>query len=240
MSTELLHPDLSGPGAPSLTFFPASCPNGTGVLICPGGAYTALATGHEGDDIAAFLNERGYDAWLLRYRVASHFPTPLLLQPLEDARRALQRIHASARVNKVGVWGFSAGGHLAATLATHSSVEERVDFAILAYPVIDLRPPVTHSTSRFNLVGEDESLATQLSAHLNITPQTPPTFLFHTTDDASVPVENSLQFFAALRRHGVSAELHIYETGSHGVGLAPDNPALRSWGDQLENWLGRR
>lgn len=251
MPTEqYLWPDEAIVGAPdentrpSITFFPAPEPNGTGVLVVPGGGYGHLATGHEGHDIAAWLNERGYDAWMLRYRVAPHGFSDGKLHPgpLRDALKAVELIHAERRVEKLGVWGFSAGGHLTSTLITAADATELLDFAVLCYPVITLEEPHLHRGSRNNLIGEDAAKAVveELSSQYRVGPKTPPTFIFHTGDDPGVPVENAILFYMALRQHGIPAELHVYESGPHGVGLAPSDPVLSSWTGRLEDWLKRR
>jgi acetyl esterase/lipase len=176
-----------------------------------------------------------------------------------DATRAMRLVRAHAPAwgvdpGRVGVWGFSAGGHLASTLATHwdrgdagadEPVERhgsRPDFAILCYPVITLYPPHTHGGSRVNLLGEEPNaaLVEDLSTEGRVTADTPPTFLFHTDTDAGVPAENSVLFYSALRAAGVPAELHIYADGPHGVGLAAQHPVLGSWPARLEDWLRGR
>ena len=224
-----------------LTSFASNQNPRAGVLILPGGGYGHLAVGHEGHDIAAWLNKRGFAAWMLEYHINSTGQTaPLHPAPLNDCLEALAHIRANHSSTKLGVWGFSAGGHLAATLATEPNVN--LDFAILAYPVISLETGFTHGGSRRNLLGEnpDAELAKSLSAHNRVSTQTPPTFLFHTGDDPAVPVENSLLFYAALRKHGVPGELHVYESGRHGVGLAPDDSVLSTWPTLLDAWLQTR
>jgi acetyl esterase/lipase len=175
---------------------------------------------------------------------------------LQDAQRALRWVrHEATRFrvapNQIGIWGFSAGGHLASTAATHfdagdpkaSDPVERVscrpDFAILAYPVITMTTALTHQGSRLNLLGEnpDPKLVDFLSNEKQVTRETPPCFLFHTGDDEAVPVENSVRFYLALRQAGVPAELHIYQHGKHGAGLACTDHALSSWPDRLADWL---
>jgi acetyl esterase/lipase len=240
---------------PSLTFYlpPGDKATGHGVLVCPGGGYGGLALDHEGKQIAEWLNQHGLAAFVLRYRVKP-YRHPI---PLQDAQRALRLVRSKDRdwgVNpqRLGIWGFSAGGHLASTAATHfddgkpdadDPIERlscRPDFCILCYPVITMTDsPTTHLGSRHNLLGDkpDEKLAESLSNHTQVTAKTPPTFLFHTGDDAVVPAENSVLFYLALRKAKVPAELHIYEKGPHGVGLARKMPALSSWPDRLADWL---
>ncbi|HYE97474.1 MAG TPA: alpha/beta hydrolase [Planctomycetota bacterium] len=225
------------------------------VVVCPGGGYGMLAKGHEGHDIAVWLNARGASAFVLTYRHAPRYRHPV---PMLDVQRAIRTVRARAaewRVDpaRIGVWGFSAGGHLASTAATkfddgrpdaEDPVERascRPDFAILSYPVIAFGEPYTHRGSQKNLLGdkwEDPELVRLLSSEKQVTERTPPCFLFHTTTDAPVPPENSLVFYQALRKAKVPAELHVYEQGPHGVGLGNDrHPELKSWPDRLAGWL---
>jgi acetyl esterase/lipase len=259
--TVLLWPD-GAPGAqgtadedrPSLALYPASGPTktSTGVIICPGGGYAHLAMDHEGTQIAAWLNNLGISAYILKYRLGPKYHYPV---ELWDAQRAIRyvRLHAAEleiRPDRIGIWGFSAGGHLASTAATHFSntdaeadpidrQSDRPDFAILSYPVISMLDPYAHLGSRRNLLGDkpDPALALLLSNELQVTSQTPPTFLFHTTEDQTVPVENSILFYLALRKAGVPVEMHIYQKGAHGVGLAAADPILHTWPDHLSAWL---
>jgi acetyl esterase/lipase len=251
--TELLWPE-GVPGAlgnedadkPSLTFYlpaPARAV-GTGVVVCPGGGYHDLAMDHEGQQIAQWLNSIGVAAFVLKYRLGPKYRHPT---ELGDAQRAVRLVRSRAREfgiapDRIGIWGFSAGGHLAATAATHFDSTSRPDFAILAYPVITMRTPFTHMGSRQNLLGEDpdEALVTLLSNETQVTAQTPPTFLFHTTDDDVVPVENSILFYEALRKAGVPAELHVFAHGPHGVGLGARDATLSLWPALLANWLRGR
>jgi acetyl esterase/lipase len=240
---------------PTLTIYlpPADKATGAGVVVCPGGGYGGLAVGHEGKDPAQWLNRHGIAAFVLRYRLGPRYRHPA---PLQDARRALRIVRNRAKEwhldpKRVGIWGFSAGGHLASTAATHfddgkpdaedpvERVSCRPDFAILCYPVITLQPPHTHMGSRRNLLGDkpDEKLVESLCNEKQVTARTPPTFLFHTSADRAVPVENSLLFYEALRKAKVPAELHIYEQGEHGVGLAVGRGAVSAWPDQLAAWL---
>ncbi len=242
---------------PTLTPFlpPADKATGAAVVICPGGGYGGLAISYEGMDVGAWMAKRGVAGFVLKYRVAP-YKHPV---PLQDAQRALRTVRARAKEwnvdpKRVGVMGFSAGGHLASTAATHFDDGDpkaddpidragcRPDFCVLAYPVITLKPPYAHMGSRYNLLGKDadEKLVESLCNDEQVTDKTPPTFLFHTGDDNAVPVENSVLFFRALRKAKVPAELHIYEHGRHGVGLAPNMPELSSWPDQLEAWMKAR
>jgi len=239
---------------PSLTIYlPPSNEVQSGVVVCPGGGYGMLAVDHEGKQIADWLNARGVAAFVLRYRLGPRYHHPI---ELGDAQRALRFVRSHAAeygiaTDKIGIWGFSAGGHLASTAGTHfdsgnggaadaiERVSSRPDFMVLAYPVISLTAPYVHRGSLRNLLGEnpDPQLVTSLSNETQVTPQTPPTFLFHTTTDGGVPVENSVLFYLALRKAGVPAEMHIYEQGPHGVGLALFDPILSAWSRQLEPWM---
>ena len=239
---------------PTLTpFLPAADKaSGAAVVICPGGGYGGLAISYEGMDVGAWMAKRGVAGFVLKYRVTP-YKHPI---PLQDAQRALRTVRARAKEwgvdpARVGVLGFSAGGHLASTAATHfddgkldavDPIERascRPDFAVLCYPVITFKPPHTHMGSRINLLGKDanEKLVESLCNDEQVTDKTPPTFLFHTADDNVVPVKNSLLFFEALHKAKVPAELHVYEHGRHGVGLAPNEPALSSWPALLETWM---
>ncbi len=205
------------------------------VVVCPGGGYGGLAP-HEGHDYALWLNEQGVSAFVLKYRLGSKgYRHPIMLN---DAARAVRLVRANAvdwKVDpkRVGIMGSSAGGHLASTLVTHfdrgdreakDSVDQqssRPDIGILCYPVITMGPS-THGGSRKNLLGDKPSqeLLWNLSNELQVSPETPPCFLWHTAEDKAVPVENSLMFAAALSRAGVALDLHVYQKGRHGIGLA--------------------
>ena len=239
---------------PSLTIqLPASNGAHSGVVVCPGGGYGMLAVDHEGRQIAEWLNARGVAAFVLRYRLGPRYHHPI---ELGDAQRALRfvRFHAAdygIAGDKIGIWGFSAGGHLASTAGTHfdagnanaadpiDRLSSRPDFMILAYPVISFTTPYTHRGSLRNLLGDnpDPKLVASLSNETQVTPQTPPAFLFHTSTDSGVPPENSVLFYLALRKAGVPAEMHIYERGEHGVGLAPSDPILSTWPSRLADWM---
>jgi acetyl esterase/lipase len=246
---------------PTLAFFPASkdTANGCAVVVCPGGGYSGRAADHEGKQIVAWLNQRGIAAFLLKYRTTgeSKIDPPLQPGPMLDVQRAIRTVRANAKdfgidPNRVGVWGFSAGGHLASTAATHfdsgktdgDEIDKsscRPDFAILAYPVITMTEK-THGGSRANLLGNkpDEKLIEFYSNEKQVTKDTPPTFLFHTVEDKAVPVENSRMFKAACEKAGVPVEYAEYEKGAHGVGLAQGDPILKKWPDKLEAWLKGR
>lgn len=243
---------------PALQFHPAdkASANGCGVIVCPGGGYGGLAMDHEGAQIAAWLNSRGISAWILRYRLGSanyHHPIQK-----GDVLRAIRTVRHQAKSvgvdpDRIGIWGFSAGGHLASTAATHfdagnpaatdpiDQISSRPDFAILCYPVITMDESFTHKGSRRNLLGKDRydnaDLVELLSNEKRVTDDTPPTFLFHTTEDKAVPVENALAFYTALRKHRINCELHVYQKGRHGVGLAQSDPVLSTWPNRLADWL---
>ena len=223
-----------------LTVHSAEGEKSPAVVICPGGGYGGLVTGAEGHGIAKWLNRHGVTGAVLEYRL----PAGRSEVPLLDAQRALRTLRARAQewkidAGRVGIMGFSAGGHLASTVSTHFTAPSRPDFAILAYPVISMAEKWTHSGSRDSLLGANPSaeLLNDLSNERRITKDTPPTFLFHTSDDPAVPVENSIQYYLALKKAGVSAELHVFQHGPHGVGLALDDPALAEWSRMLTNWL---
>jgi acetyl esterase/lipase len=226
---------------------------GTGVVICPGGGYAHLSMDKEGTDIAKWLNGRGVAGFVLQYRLGPKYHHPV---ELHDAQRAIRYVRSHAAEygiapDRIGIWGFSAGGHLASTTATHfdsgdpgaadtiDRAGSRPDFMILAYPVITLVGPKTHLGSKKNLLGDnpDPELARSLSSELQVTAQTPPTFLFTTDGDKTVPPENSIEFFLAMRKAGVQGELHVYQNGPHGVGLALNDPVLSSWPQRLDAWL---
>ena len=240
---------------PTLTAYPAPGAEkvSTGIIVCPGGSYGGLASGYEGSDVALWLNRLGISAFVLKYRLGMKYHHPV---ELSDAQRAIRYVRSHAanygiQPNRIGIFGFSAGGHLASTTGTHfdsgdrqaaDPIEQqssRPDFMILAYPVVTMQDPYAHVRSRTNLLGEkpNPALVNELSNETQVMPQTPPTFLFHTTEDKVVPVENSVQFYLALRKAGVPAEMHIYLQGPHGVGLAANDPVLRSWPDRLADWL---
>lgn len=232
---------------------------GQAVLICPGGGYEGLAYDWEGTQIAKWLNTKGIAGIVLKYRLPNSASVKTSYEaPLQDAKRAIRLIRSHANEwnidqKKVGVMGFSAGGHLASTLGTHFNAEETVptdsirsmnarpDFMVLVYPVITMKKEFTHMGSRNSLLGENpsEALIKEFSNEEQVQIDTPPTFLIHATDDDVVPVENSIQFYRALVDKKIDAEMHIYPEGGHGFALALDKGYLRSWPDRLEDWLQR-
>lgn len=226
---------------------------GAAVVVFPGGGYGHLAVDHEGRQVAEWLNDLGVAAFVVRYRLGPTYQHPTMLQ---DAQRAIRTVRARAGEwdvdpERIGVIGFSAGGHLASTTGTHFADEVPVtgdavdelspqpDFMMLIYPVITMQASYTHRGSRGNLLGEepDPALVWELSNETQVTPRTPPTFLVHSTDDAGVPVENSLLFYRSLREAGVPVEMHLFETGPHGFGLAPTDPELSQWTGLAEAWM---
>ena len=242
---------------PTLTIYRAArTPSGTGVVVAPGGGYGALAMDHEGRQVAAYFNAMGVSAFVLKYRLGPKYRHPI---ELGDAQRAIRLVRTRAQEfgvlpDRIGMMGFSAGGHLTATAGTHfdsgtadaadaiDRAGSRPDFLILGYPVITFDPAAAHAGSVRNLLGEkpDPKLIELLSNELHVTAQTPPTFLFHTTADTGVPAENSVRFYLALKKAKVPAEMHIFENGPHGVGLALGDPALGAWPVLLTNWMRGR
>lgn len=243
---------------PTLTVFLPAGLNATktGVVVAPGGGYQHLATEKEGYAIAEWLNARGVAAFVLKYRLGPKYHHPV---EMWDAQRAIRMVRAHAAeygiaADHVGMWGFSAGGHLTATAGTQfdwgkadsADVVERQgsrpDFLVLGYPVITMMEPYVHHGSLKNLLGDDPdpALARSLSAETRVTTDTPPTFLFSTTDDKTVPVMNSVMFYDALVKAGVPAEMHIFQQGAHGAGLAAANPQLSVWPDLVAKWMRER
>ncbi len=239
---------------PMFTLYRPSPEKATGavIVVFPGGGYGGHAD-HEGRPIAEWLNGLGITAVVLKYRLAPQAHHPAMLQ---DAARAIRMVRAHAAVwkidpHRVGVLGFSAGGHLASTIATHfdagdpSAVDpierfsSRPDRAILIYPVISMNPVYTHGGSRRNLLGPDptKELSDSLSNELQVTKNTPPTFLAHTDEDKAVSAENPLLFTLALRREKVPVELHIFEKGPHGLGLGREGFAFSEWPGLCAKWL---
>jgi acetyl esterase/lipase len=251
---------------PTLTLFrpPAEKANGAMVIICPGGGYGMLAVNHEGDGPAKWLNDLGVTAGVLRYRIAPKYRHPA---PLQDAQRAIRLARARAAdwgidPKRVGILGFSAGGHLASTAATHFDAGNpdaadpidrqgcRPDVVLLGYPVIAMATEYGHAGSKRNLLGEtpDPALVESLSNERAVTRETPPAFLVQTNEDTGVVAENSLLFVLALRKAGVPVEFHLFEKGKHGLGLGggepkynvPPDPAFSAWPALAATWLKGR
>jgi acetyl esterase/lipase len=240
---------------PSLTVFlpPMARPSSAAVIICPGGGYSVLAAGHEGYDVAKKLNKAGIAAFVLKYRIPSDSS---MLQkeigPLQDAQRAIQLVRENARrwhlnPGRIGIMGFSAGGHLASTAGTHfgkayidnpSGTSLRPDFMILVYPVISFSDSIGHSGSRDNLLGKNPDLEKirSYSNELQINEKTPPAFLVHARNDDVVKVQNSIDFYEALRKNNVPAEIYLYQEGGHGFGMNnPRSPV--KWLDLAIEWM---
>ena len=237
---------------------PAAKANGAAIVVCPGGGYGFLADDHEGRQIAEWLNSLGVAAFVLKYRHrnAGNFGHPA---PLDDAQRAIRIVRSRAdqwQVDpaRIGILGFSAGGHLASTAGTHfdrgksdaaDPIERascRPDFMVLCYPVISLTTAYKHQGSLNNLLGKDPDpkLVESLSNENQVTAETPPTFLLHTDEDTAVPPENSVLFYLALRRAKVPAELHVYSKGPHGIGLGKDTLGARHWPEACAEWMQGR
>ncbi|MBB3109556.1 acetyl esterase/lipase [Paenibacillus phyllosphaerae] len=223
------------------------------VIVCPGGGY-GMRADHEGEPIARWLNRIGINAFVLRYRVEP-YAYPAALRDVQRAVRTVRYCAADWGIDphKIGVLGFSAGGHLTASAGTQydrgrAEAEDpieressRPDLIVLCYPVITMQDPFTHEGSRRNLLGTDptDEMVRQNSAELQVTADTPPAFLWHTADDGPVPVENSINFAMALRKAGVAFDLHVYEQGRHGLGLAEEDPHVASWSEVCGLWLNR-
>jgi acetyl esterase/lipase len=226
---------------------------GTAVLICPGGGYGVLAFDHEGYQIAKWLNDNGIAGIILKYRL----PSDIIMKdksigPLQDAQEGIRFIRRNAakwNINprKVGVIGFSAGGHLASTLSTHfdekvydsDTISARPDFSLLIYPVISFDAAFTHMGSRSNLIGKEPSAEAiqHFSNELRINEKTPPAFLVHSADDKTVPVKNSMVYFENLNRFNTPVEMHIYQKGGHGYGLSVGKGTQASWPGLCVNWM---
>ena len=232
---------------------PKSLANGAAVVICPGGGYKILAIDHEGYQIAEWLNSLGIAAFVLKYRLPDdRIMKNKSIGPLQDAQKALRSVRQNAQKwnlnpDQIGVMGFSAGGHLAASLASHyqanvyeeaTAISARPDFSILIYPVISFDQTMTHSGSRENLIGKNptEAQIAYFSNELQINKNTPPTLLIHSIDDEVVPVENSLAYLKQLKKYKVEAELHVFSDGGHGYGLGRGG-THSLWSKNAENWL---
>jgi len=244
--------------APHLLYYSSGTRTGkAAVVICPGGAYTMLAKDHEGKDVAAFFNQQGFDAFVLMYRLNDHdqkgsrYPAQY-----DDVSTAMQIVKSRSAEfgidhNKTGILGFSAGGHLAsmgATMIKEGNINaknpwekfsSRPAFAILVYPVISLIDTFAHNYSAQMLLGRNApaSLKDSLSTYKRVTKQTPPTFIVFSTDDNGVPPENGIVLYNALKKEGIKTELHIFDHGGHGYGMAPKDPVLSKWPMMAVNWL---
>ena len=240
---------------PTLTVFlpPKEKANGTAVVICPGGGYSVVAFDYEGTEVAKKFNDMGVAAFVLKYRIPN--PETMVdpsIGPLQDAQRAIKMVRESAKQyninpDKIGIMGFSAGGHLASTEGTHfnkpviantSNTSLRPNFMILIYPVISFTDSIAHMGSRNQLIGKNPSpeKVKEYSNELQITSNTPPTFLVHASDDGGVKVQNSITFYLALVKNNVPAEMHIYETGGHGFGMKQKNKN-EFWMERCKNWM---
>ena len=224
--------------------------NGMGVLICPGGGYHGLAYDWEGSDIAKWFNSRGIAAFVLKYRLPIAKSVVVKHEvPLMDAQQALRLIRKNSEKwnlesDKIGIMGFSAGGHLASTVGTHFKYNKepgllRPDFMILVYPVITMYEEFTHMGSRNALIGlnPSEEMVELFSNETQISERTPPTLLIHSMDDKAVPVQNSLVFYEGLVKMNIPAEMHLYPEGGHGYSLAIKDPHLSTWPERMHDWL---
>jgi acetyl esterase/lipase len=239
---------------PTLTVFRPSPDkaNGAAVVVCPGGGYAGLAP-HEGKPVAEWLNNIGVTGFVLKYRLGPRYHHPAMMNDVNRAVRMVRADAADWQINpdRIGVLGFSAGGHLTSTAVTHfdagdssasdpvDRVSSRPDFGVLIYPVITLQGPVAHAGSRKNLLGDNppQELVESLSNQTQVTEKTPPCFLVHTSTDTGVPFENSLIFAEALHKHKVPVELHVFDHGPHGFGLGANDPVLRQWPDLCATWM---
>ena len=241
---------------PTLTMYKAKGKStGASVIICPGGGYGILAINHEGHNFAKWFAEKGVTAFVLKYRLPQNeLFSESHVRPLQDAQQSLRLVRKNAQKfgidpDKIGIMGFSAGGHLASTAATHfneqvgeivdQSITVRPDFSVLVYPVISMDEEIAHIGSRKNLIGPEigNQMAAYFSNEKHVTSNTPTTFLIHAYDDGVLP-ENSFAYFHALRKNKVPAEMHIYETGGHGFGMAEGREdAVKTWTNRLTDWM---
>lgn len=237
---------------PTLTVYKPESPNGTAIVIFPGGGYQHLSMNKEGSKVAEWLNTLGITAIVVKYRLPSEaIMKDKSIGPLQDAQEAVRFVrrnasHWNLKADKIGVMGFSAGGHLAASLSTlykediysHENISAKPDFSILVYPVISMDNKIAHSGSKTNLLGESPSkdMVEHYSAEKQVDSLTPPTFLVHATNDKSVPDQNSVDYFQALNAHNVKCEIHLYATGGHGFGLGRDH-TTKQWTKKCEEWL---
>lgn len=239
---------------PTLTRFTPLKPNGTSVIICPGGGYGRLAIDHEGVEVARAFNEYGVTAFVLKYRLPmDSIMMDKTIGPLQDAQQAIRMVRKQSvawglNPDKIGIMGFSAGGHLASTAATHftnladaslkDTTSVRPDFAILIYPVISFNDSITHMGSKINLIGKKPSmeLTNKFSNELQVTKNSPPAFLVHAGDDGTVPVENSIRYYQACIKNKVPTEMHLYPKGGHGFGMH-NRTTSDQWFERLINWM---
>jgi len=238
---------------PTLSVFISLKGNGTAVIICPGGGYEHLAYQKEGVDVAKWLNKIGVAAFVLKYRLPSDsIMKNKSIGPLQDAQEAIRIVRRNSKTwnvnpNKIGIMGFSAGGSLASLLCTHyndkiydnDSTSAKPDFSIFLYPVISMRAEITHMGSRINLLGKNPSdkEVKYFSSELNVNSKTPPAFLALAENDKTVPLQNSIDYFLALKKFDIPSELHIFQSGGHGFGLGKKGETESYWPDLCENWL---
>lgn len=223
---------------PTLTVYVAKNGNGKAIVACPGGGYVHLAMDHEGHDMAAWFNAQGITYAVLKYRM----PNEHHEVPVSDALQAIRIMREHSEewgIKQVGIMGSSAGGHLASTASTHYTADSRPDFQILFYPVISMDLGICHKGSRERLIGKtpSEELVTLYSNELQVNAQTPPAFIMHSSDDRTVPVENSIRYYQALVKNKVPASLHCYPIGGHGWGFNDSFKYKRQWTGELEKWL---
>lgn len=256
VNNDVGRPRVSKVTDPDITIYlpEKSKANGTAVVICPGGGYGVLAIDHEGWDVAKWFNEMGVAGIVLRYRLPSdEIMENKNIGPLQDVQEAIRIVRRNAekwniKPDRIGVMGFSAGGHLAGTASTMYSekvydskdnVSARPDFSILMYGVLSMQSDITHKGSQTNLLGKDapQTLLDRFSNELHVDAKTPKAFLVHSIDDGAVPVENSIRYFQALKKNGVSGEMHIYEKGGHGYGLAINGGTESQWPEACKQWL---
>lgn len=241
---------------PYLDVYPASKEksNGTAVIICPGGAYAGMAVKHEGSQMAKWLNGLGITAFVLKYRLPDdNIMANKSIGPMQDGQRAIRIVRNRAKEwgidpKKIGIMGFSAGGHLASTLSTHfnekvyepqDTTSARPDFSLLIYPVISMDSGITHLGSRWNLLGENPSpeLLKHFSNELQVNNQTPPAFLALSIDDDAVPPQNSISYALALKNYKIPCELHMYQSGGHGYGMGKSANTESTWPEACRKWL---
>lgn len=245
---------ISKVSVPTLTVYKPANPNGMSVIICPGGGYSILAFDKEGTRVAEEMNKWGITAFVLKYRLPDDTTNiDRSIAPLMDAQQAIRLVRSKAtewglKKDKIGIMGFSAGGHLASTAATHfatnadatnkDTISVRPDFAILIYPVISFDSTITHKGSRNNLVGAKAATEkiNHFSNELQVNAKTPPSFLVHAADDGAVPVENSIRYYQACIQYKVPAEMHLYPKGGHGFGMY-NKTTSDLWMERLKNWL---